>query len=222
MTPADIITECRRLLNDTVEPYRYSTTMLLGYVNQVLKRTATLRPDLFGVVGEIAVTANTTIQELPAGAHRLLDIYQVKDGNAVTEVDRETMSRHSPAWMTETAATPVNFMRHIRNPTKFFLYPRPTADTVLIGEYASTPDTLTDVDDDIAQPPPSFLGALVDGVMFLASSVDDEHVNSGRSKVFLDSYTQQLGVSLENRVLSDTKQAGLKPGPAVDQLGEVF
>lgn len=221
MTPTDIITECRRLLNDTVTPYRYSDTMMLGYVNQVLKRTAVLRPDLFGEVGEITITPNTTVQGLPADAHRLLDIFQVKDGDVLVEVDRETLSRHTPGWMAEAAGTPVNFMRHVRNPTKFFLYPKPATGVILIGEYAKSPDDVG-MDAEIVQPPASFFGALVDGVMFLASSVDDEHVNQGRTKVFLDSFTQQLGVSLQNRALTDTKQAGLKPAAAVDQLGEVY
>lgn len=221
MTPSDIIAECRRLLNDTLTPYRYSDTMLLGYVNQTLKRTAVLRPDLFGVVGELTMTANTAIQTLPAGAHRLIDIFQVKDGDAVTEVDRETMARNHPSWMAEAAGTPVNFMRHVRSHTTFFVYPRPAAGTILIGEYAMAPDDYA-VNDDIVSPPPSFFGAIVDGVMFLASSVDDEHVNSGRAKVFLDSFTQQLGVSLQNRALNDTKQAGLTAAAPVADLGEVY
>lgn len=221
MTPAEIIVECRRLLNDTLTPYRYSDAMLLGYVNQVLKRTAVLRPDLFGVLGDISVTADTAVQSLPAAAHRLIDIFQVKDGDAVTEVDRETMARNHPSWMSETAGTPVNFMRHVRNPTKFFLYPRPVAGTILVAEYAVSPSDYT-LNQSITAPPPSFFGALVDGVVFLASSVDDEHVNSGRAKIFLDSFTQQLGVSLQNRALNDTKQSGLTAAPPVAQLGEVY
>ncbi len=221
MTPSDIIVECRRLLNDTLAPYRYSDAMLLGYVNQILKRTAVLRPDLFGETGDIAVAANTTLQSLPADAHRLIDIFQVKDGDTVTEVDRETMSRNYPSWMSDAAGTPVNFMRHVRNPTKFFLYPKPVAGTVLVGEYAKTPADYT-ISQSILQPPSSFFGALVDGVVFLASSVDDEHVNSGRAKMFLDSFTQQLGVSLQNRALNDSKIAGLTAAAPLGQLGEVY
>jgi len=212
--------ECRRLLNDTVIPYRYSDTMLLGYVNQTLKRTAVLRPDLFGEVGDIIVVANSAMQELPAGAHRLIDIFQVKEGDTITEVDRETLSRHTPGWMTERG-TPVNFVRHVRNPTRFFLYPAPATGITIVGEYSKSPDDVT-LDEEIPQPPEMFFGALVDGVMFLASSIDDEHVNQGRTKIFLDSFTQQLGVSLQNRALTDTKQSGLRPSAAVDQLGEVF
>jgi hypothetical protein len=62
----------------------------------------------------------------------------------------------------------------------------------------------------------------VDGVVFLASSVDDEHVNSGRAKMFLDSFTQQLGVSLQNRALNDSKIAGLTAAAPLGQLGEVY
>jgi hypothetical protein len=221
VTPTDIIVECRRLLNDTLTPYRYSDAMLLGYVNQILKRTAVLRPDLFGETGDIAVAANTTLQSLPADAHRLIDIFQVKDGDTVTEVDRETMSRNYPAWMSDAAGTPVNFMRHVRNPTKFFLYPKPVVGTVLVGEYAKVPVDYT-ISQSITQPPSSFFGALVDGVVFLASSVDDEHVNSGRAKMFLDSFTQQLGVSLQNRALNDSKIAGLTAAAPLGQLGEVY
>jgi hypothetical protein len=209
------------LLNDTLTPYRYSDAMLLGYVNQILKRTAVLRPDLFGETGDIAVAANTTLQSLPADAHRLIDIFQVKDGDTVTEVDRETMSRNYPAWMSDAAGTPVNFMRHVRNPTKFFLYPKPVVGTVLVGEYAKVPVDYT-ISQSITQPPSSFFGALVDGVVFLASSVDDEHVNSGRAKMFLDSFTQQLGVSLQNRALNDSKIAGLTAAAPLGQLGEVY
>jgi hypothetical protein len=209
------------LLNDTLIPYRYSDAMLLGYVNQIFKRTAVLRPDLFGETGDIAVAANTTLQSLPADAHRLIDIFQVKDGDTVTEVDRETMSRNYPSWMSDAAGTPVNFMRHVRNPTKFFLYPKPVVGTVLVGEYAKAPADYT-INQSILQPPSSFFGALVDGVVFLASSVDDEHVNSGRAKMFLDSFTQQLGVSLQNRALNDSKIAGLTAAAPLGQLGEVY
>lgn len=220
MTPAEIITECRRLLNDTVSPYRYSDTVLLGYVNQTVKRMAILRPDLFGELGEIPTTPESAIQSLPPGAHRLIDVYQVKDGAAITEVDRETMARNHPSWMTEVAATPVNFMRHVRNPTKFFVYPRPVTGTVLIGEYAVTPSDYA-ADDEISVLPPSYMGVMVDGVMFLASSTDDEHVNSGRAGVFLESFTQQLGVALQNRPVLDNKFSGMRPPRPAEVLGDV-
>ena len=121
MTPNEIITEARRLVSDTRVPYRNSDTVMLGWVNQTLKRTAVLRPDLFGVIGDIATTPNVVLQSTPADSLRLIQIFQVKNGDAVTEVDRETFDQTYPGWVNEAAGTPVNFMRHVRNPNKFFV-----------------------------------------------------------------------------------------------------
>jgi len=46
MTPQDVITQVRRLIQDESAPLRYSDTVLLGFVNETLKRMAVLLPDL--------------------------------------------------------------------------------------------------------------------------------------------------------------------------------
>ena len=222
MTPAGIIAQVRNLIQDSSTPYRYSDSVLLGYVNQALKRMAILRPDLFGVLGDITTTADSAVQALPSTAIRLIDIYQVKNGNAITEVDRETLSRCNPTWMTETAGVPVNYMRHVKNPQKFFLYPRPIAGTVLVAEYANTPLDYT-INDTIVAPPDSFMPVVVDATVFLAQSEDDEHVNSNRAKLFLDLFTQELGASLQSRTITDTKTAGMKASYTTSVItGEVI
>lgn len=221
MTPSEIITDVRRIIQDVDTPYRYSDTELLGYVNQTLKRMSVLRPDLFGEIGDIPVTPDTSIQALPSDALRLIDIFQVKDGSAITEVDRETMSRSHPTWMSEASGVPTNFMRHVKNAERFFLYPRPTAGTILIGEYARVPSDygLTDT---ITAPSESYMPVIVDGTVFLAESIDDEHVNTGRAKLFLDLFTSQLSTSLQSRAVTDTKAAGLKASRATQIVGEVI
>lgn len=221
MTPAGIILEARKLLQDVDLPYRYSDTTLLGFVNQSLKRTSALRPDLFGEIVELSTVADTAIQSLPSDALRLIDIFQVKNGSAITEVDRETLSRCNPLWMTETSGIPVNFMRHVKNPERFFLYPRPIEGVVLIGEYAKTPADYA-IADTIATISDSFMPAVVAATVFLAESVDDEHVNSGRAKLFLDLFTSELGTALQNRAITDTKAAGMRASQRSQVVGEVI
>ena len=214
MTPAEVITEVRRIVQDTFAPFRYSDAVMLGYVNQTLKRMAILRPDLFSDIVDIPTTADSAVQSLPADAIRLLDIFQVKNGAAINEVDRETMNRNYPNWMTETSGTPVNFMRHVKNPDRYFLYPRPAAGVVLVGEYAKSPvdyalgDTISVISD-------VYFPVIVDGAVFLAQSIDDEHVDSGRAKLFYDSFTQQLGATLQGRKITDTKNAGMDKGEVI-------
>jgi hypothetical protein len=210
VTPNEIITEARRLISDTKVTYRYSDAIMLGWVNMTLRRTAVLRPDLFGVIGDIATTPNTVLQSTPSDSLRLIEIFQVKNGDAVTESRRETLDQMYPNWVNEAASTPVNFMRHVRNPNKFFVYPRPTAGVILVGEYAQVPPNYA-LNDTILRIPDAFFPVLVDGVVFLAESVDNEHVNSGRAKLFQDAYTQALGVSLQSRVVTDTEESGMDP-----------
>lgn len=207
MTPNEVITEARRLIQDTKSPFRYSDTVMLGFVNQTLKRMVLLRPDLFTTIGDIALTANTVLQDCPAGAVRLVEIFRVKNGSAVVEVSRKTLDQTYPDWVNDPADRPVNFMRHVRNPTKFFVYPRPTSGVVLEGEYvAPLPDY--NLNDTIGLPE-AYFSPLIDGVVFLAESVDDEHVNSGRAKLYQDSFVQSLGIGLQSRTITDTEEGGM-------------
>jgi hypothetical protein len=210
MTPNEVITEVRRLIQDTKTPQRYSDVVLLGFVNQTLKRMVMLRPDLFAVIADFTTTANTVLQSCPADSTRLIEIFQVKNGIAITEVNRETLDRTAPNWQNEEAGEPLNFMRHVRNPNRFFLYPRPTAGVMLVGEYAQTPPTYT-LDQEITFPTNAYFPVAVDGVVFLAESIDNEHVNSGRAKLFQDSFVQGLGVSLQSRTITDTEAGGQDP-----------
>lgn len=207
MTPNEVITEARRLIQDTKSPFRYSDTVMLGFVNQTLKRMVLLRPDLFTTIGDITLTADTVLQDCPAGAVRLVEIFRVKNGSAVVEVSRKTLDQTYPDWVNDPADRPVNFMRHVRNPTKFFVYPRPTSGVVLEGEYvAPLPDyNLNDTID----LPEAYFSPLIDGVVFLAESVDDEHVNSGRAKLYQDSFVQSLGIGLQSRTITDTEEGGM-------------
>lgn len=210
MTPNEIITEARRLIQDTKTPYRYSDAVMLGFVNQTLKRMVTIRPDLFSVVTDFPTAPNSVLQSCPADSTRLIEIFQVRNGNAVTEVNRATLDRTVPNWQNESPGYPVNFMRHVRNPNRFFVYPPPVDGVLLVGEYAQTPPDYT-LDQEITSPTDAYFPVVVDGVVFLAESIDNEHVNSNRAKLFQDAFVQGLGVSLQSRTITDTEAGGQDP-----------
>lgn len=204
----DVVTEARRLLQDISAPQRYSDTVLIGFANQTLKRMSVLRPDLFAYIGEIPTTAGAVIQSPPSDSIRIVEIFQVKDGSGITEVDRNALDQTYPGWMNDAAGPTVNWMRHVRNPNKFFIYPKAPAGQVLIGEYAQTPPNYTGAQT-VELIPDAFFPVVVDGTVFLAESVDNEHVNSNRAQLFQQSFTQALGVSAQARSLTDTEEAGL-------------
>lgn len=202
MTPADIIGEARKLLQDTRAPLRYSDSDMLGYVNQAIKRMLSMRPDLFNLMTTLSLTPNDVLQDLPDDAHRLVDVYYVVGRNSVTEVERPLFQRSYPQWVSDPAGVPLNFMRHERNPTKFFVYPKPLPGLTAMLEYVAVPPEYT-LNDTLSAPSVGYMPQLVDCVVFLASSIDDEHVDSGRAKLFMDSFSQALGVDLQSRVITD-------------------
>ena len=209
MTPQDVIDDVRQLVQDTnSNAYRYSDAELLGFVNQTIKRVIILRPDLFSSITTIATTPNTVIQVMPSDSLRLVELYSIVNGNVLTEVNRESLDQSYPAWVSDPAGTTYNYMRNIRNPNRYFLYPRPVAGIVITGEYVQIPVDYA-IDASIASLPDAYLPTLVDGTVFLAESIDDEHANSGRAKLSLDSFTAALGAGLSSRELTDTETGGL-------------
>jgi len=205
-----VLTEVRRVLQDNTAPYRYSDTYLLGFANQALKRMAVLRPDLFAYIGTVTCTANAVIQSAPADSIRVMEVFQVQGGNGVTEVRRDSLDETYPGWMNDAAGACVNWMRHVRNPNRFFIYPKAPTGQVLVVEYSQAPPDYT-ADADVALLPDAYFPVVVDGTIFLAESVDNEHVNSNRAQLFQQTFTQALGVNAQSRTLTDTEEAGLDP-----------
>jgi len=214
VTPAEIIVQVRPLVQDTRAPYRYSDTVLLGFVNQALKRMAMVRPDLFTVFETVATNPNTVIQKLPSTATRLVEIYNVVGGNVITEVDKNALDQAYPGWRSSASGQPVNYVRHVRNPTSYFLYPAPADGVMLVAEYAVAPTDYT-INQEIDLLSDTYLPTLVDGTVFLSQSIDDEHINSGRAKMFQDSFNQTLIAGLQTRTITDTDASGLDPRQVV-------
>lgn len=208
MILADVVTEVRRILQDINEPKRYSDAVLLGFANQALKRIAVLRPDLFAYVGEIPTTAGTVLQSPPSDSLRIMEIFQVQGGNGVTEASRDTLDQTYPAWMNDAAAPCVNWMRHVRNPNKFFIYPKAPVGQILIGEYSKSPRVYSS-NETVELLSDAYFPVVVDGTIFIAESIDNEHVNSNRAALFQQSFTQALGAGLQSREITDTEEAGL-------------
>lgn len=217
MKLVDVLVSVRQLLQDSNSNptlQRYSDDLLIGFANQTLKRMALLRPDLFSYIGEIACTAGEVLQSAPADSIQLMEILRVKNGGAIRETNRETMDQTYPAWASDTEAACVNWMRHPRNPNRFFIYPKAPVSQILIGEYAQSPPNYA-VSDDILLLADAFYPCVVDGTVFLAEAVDSEAVSSQRAEMFQKSLTGMLAASLESRTVTMTENAGMdKKGQA--------
>jgi hypothetical protein len=209
MTPDNIITDAKRLAQDSTllrTTNTYSNAALLGFVNQILKQTAILRPDLFTLTTDIPTNPNVVEQEMPADSLHLVNILAIKNGNALVEVSREAMDQFYPQWRSAASGNPVNYMRHPRNPNRYYLYPRPTVNLTLTGEYAQIPPTYT-LMQPIALIPDSYQSALVMGVLMFIAAVENKTTDPARYQQFQAAYEQSLGVSLQARGTLGLKDA---------------
>lgn len=184
-------------------PERFSDADLLAFVNEAIQRAAVVRPDLFLVSEDITPTVGQVEQTLPATVTRISELHRIVGGAALGEVDKETMDRSAPNWTTDTADTPVNWVRHPRNPRKYFLYPRPSTGTQIAAEFVEVPDAYALGDTMIL--PDSYKSAVIDCVVALAEIIDNEHVETARAKSFFESFMQALGADLSQRTLIDNE-----------------
>jgi len=215
MQTLEIVNGVRVSIQDTRTPYRYSDAVLIGLINRALRLMVVVRPDLFAYMTTVTPTVGSSVQTAPANSVRIMEVFHVTNGNSITEVDRESMDESYPQWMNDPAAAPKNWMRHIRNPNRYFLYPRPITGTTIYIEYARQPRTYTEASLADVSPTPNtgtiddlqdaYLPIVIEGVVYLAESIDNEHVNSGRAALAQKTFFAALEAGLETREITDTE-----------------
>ncbi len=206
----DIITTVRRLVQDETTAYRYSDAFLLDLCNQGLKRIQLIRPDLFSYVSTVACTQGEVIQSAPSDSLRIIEVYSIVGGTGLVEADREVLDQTIPTWPNDAEAAAINWMRHVRNPNKFFIYPQAPSGQSLDIEYSQVPTTY-DGTTTVTLLPDAYIPALVDVVVFLAESIDNEHVTNGRAKMYKDLFLAELGATTASLPVTDTESAGQDP-----------
>lgn len=211
ITVASVLSDSRALLNDTVVTYRYSDATLINFINVILNNILQLRPDLYNAFADVTCTTNEVLQSAPSDSHRLVDVLRIKNGAGLREVDRAGMIDGYATWTNTASGAALEWMRHPRNPNKFFVYPPSSAAQEIVVEYIKVPTVYTTSGDTISELPKSYQPTIVYGVVWLASSIDDEHVESGRAKMFMDSFLQGLGVTAQNKAVTDAENGGMPP-----------
>ena len=205
-TAADVIASVRIDVNDTKTPYRQSDANILNMVNRTVKRVSILRPDLFAVIIPFACTAGVT-QTMPANSMRLIDVLWTNTGQMnVNEVDRDAMDLMFGSWEFATPASTTDWMRDIRNPNVFYIYPPADNAQSLQVEYAKSPSTY--VLGDTVELPDAYFPIIVDGTVAVYEGVDDESIGTGRAKERQTQFMEALGLSIKSKDITDTRPNG--------------
>jgi len=230
MRPVDVIQEARVLLNDTrPSSYRYSLEDMLRFYNDATKRILMLRPDIFSDYLSFQVQEEVFAAELGTNqtVYAVLDMvgsaysFQSVTGPyvALEEVPYDEFTRAKRLWVSDTPGLPTKYARDPNNRRLVYLNPRPDQNVLVWATVARRSELATSAN--MNQNPDGnnmfvsgmYTPALVDAIVFMAQSIDDEHVNSNRARMFYESFINLLGVSERN---ADSRTA-----PAPDTLREM-
>ena len=192
---------------------RYTQRNLLRFFNDAMQRVAIIRPDLF--TKYVTITEYDSVSPTKIrldDAIRIIEVLRAYDDAGQTapfEVDKMSMDRSAPDWHSHPRGLCRNWMRNQRIPQEFFIYPPPTSVQRLEVSYTHSPPNYTNLKVLVEEPGRTYQTALVDYMMYLCESADDEHVLSGRAMMFKDSFESAMGISAEARILSDKEEAGV-------------
>jgi len=205
-TPQDVIDEVRGAIQDATPTYRYDDATMLRGVNHCLKRIALLRPDLFAHVASFTCALGT-IQTMPADSVRIIDVLQNAAGANVNEVNRATLDLAYASWQAGATGPTEDWMRHVRNPNVFFVFPPSPAAQVLTIEYVQAPKSYT-INETITLIADAYFPVLVDCVVWWFESFDNESVSNQRAQMFLQSWNQMLNITVQAKPVTDTESGG--------------
>lgn len=194
MTPKDIITGARHILNDTdTTTPRQSDAELLGYVNDGLREMVTVQPALFSTIGDMACDADACEQSITfEDSAVLIEVLCIHGGNALTPFDMAAMSAFHPGWRADPGGPARQWSRFPNDMLRFYIHPKaPATLQVLDVRYARLPGTY-DFDDTIIDIPTTLQPALIDYVVYRSEAKDNEHVLSQRAGQFYQSFVAKV------------------------------
>ena len=146
---ASVITDAAAVTLVDTDNVTWSETELLGYLNEALRATALVKPDLFTVQADVTLEAGV-LQNLPDGGIALIAIPRNTSGRVVTEVDQQLLDEVQRFWPGATPeATVEHFTVNPTTPRQFNVYPPNdgTVEDVMLN--GAVPTQHTDADHDL-------------------------------------------------------------------------
>jgi len=196
---SSLISKAQTLLQDTAGT-RWTSTELLGWLNDGQREIVLLKPDANTSSSTHALTAGTK-QALPNAGITLVDVTRnvtgtgAATGTTIKHISRKQMDAQIPTWHSSaTGATVKYFMFDPRNPKEFYVYPPSAGANHIELVYSAAPATISVATaviglDDI------YANALVDYMLYRAFSKDaDFAANTQRAISAYGVFAQALGL----------------------------
>lgn len=150
MLASAYLTTLRDRLFDPAPGAAWTDADLIGYLNEAIRATCTVKADAYTLQASIDLVAGV-VQELPAAGIALFDISQnVASGRRVTIVDRALLDEENRFWPAATQEEDVqHFAADDRAPRRFYVTPPNDGTGSVIALYGALPPEITATTDDV-------------------------------------------------------------------------
>lgn len=212
----DLLNNCSTLLNDAGN-VRWSKAELLSYLNEGQRQVVTFRPDA-SVKNTLLTCAASSKQSLPADGVVLVEVVRNKDGRAITKIDRSVLDIHDPLWHEAEIDDDgiVHYVFDPTDPTRFYLYPKPTTSHQIEAIYSVMPDAIpaSAATDPAATITISdiYANAILDYALYRAHLKDAEFGSAGRATIYLQAFAQAVGAKVQADGSIAANQKNNQPG----------
>lgn len=147
LTASDITGPARGTLLDAAAVY-WSDADLISYLNEAIRATVAVKPDVYPVRGYLTLTAGT-VQVLADDEVALIDItHNQSGGRVVTPVDHSLLQESNRFWPAATQQREVeHFAIDPRDPRRFIVYPPNNGQGSVFAVRGGVPAALTATSD---------------------------------------------------------------------------
>lgn len=214
---SEIIEGVRELVRDAPlsdgSDYRvFKTAQAVRWINDGQRGICGLRPDALAIVTPHQLTTGKTLQQVPAGYHRLLglNINLGADGETVGQaitgpVPQEHLDSVQPGWRTSTGTRVRQYVWHPDTPLYFYVVPSVAVTHYVEARLAKEPTAISALTENI-ELPDTFAPALMAWVASRALSRDDENSpNWVRAGELMAQSLQLLGVEGQARAATNPR-----------------
>ena len=187
---------------------------LVGYLNEALRATAFVKPDMYVVQGFVTLTAGIA-QELPDGSVALIDISDNEvSGRAITQTDLGLLQEENRFWPAATQEVDAeNYAADPRTPRRFYIFPPNDGTGSVRITRGAVPTTLTGSSGEEIPVPDSYQNPLTNFVLAKCYAKNSKRQDLTKSSAYMQQWATMLGLKSQAQVAVAPKVA-VSPGVA--------
>lgn len=174
---------------------------LVGYLNEALRATAFVKPDMYPINAFVPVVAGVA-QDIPAAGVALIDIdFNEVSGRTITQTDIALLQEENRFWPAATREVDVeNYAADPRTPRMWYCFPPNDGTGSVRMTYGAVPAALTGSSGESLPVPDTYQNALTNFVLAKAYAKTSKKQDLSKTQAYMNEWRLALGLKSQAQV----------------------